>query len=496
MGIVRWSKREAAERVLGRTLAFVGNDPARRSGYVLKAIERIASGEKQTIIREWAQGWFEEGNPGCDFLAAVLSNIHPNVRRRFVARMIVSMLFRDREVGERSMQKYGVNPPYVMLVSPSMRCNYRCEGCYAASYTRKDDMRPEVFDRVLAEAEQIGTNFFSILGGEPFLYPDLLPVIRKHGRSFFQIYSNGSFIDEAEACELVELGNVAPQLSVNGPDEYTDETRGKGAFAQVMRAMDCLRQAGAVFGFSTLVTSRNADMICSEEWIDLLIRKGATYGWLFLYMPVGADCDTSLMPTPEQRNKVRAAMRLYRRTKPIIPLDFWSDGTLTGGCIAGGRLYFHVNHRGDVEPCIFCHFATHNVNSCTVADALGSPFFRAIRERQPFGYNTLLPCPMIDHPGKMWSIIQETGARATHEGAERIFTDLAGDIKDYSERVGRLMDEVWYRERYAGWAGHWTGLCGVPPARLETRRHEFEEATRFLLGEGNGQTEGEPTARV
>ena len=85
----------------------------------------------------------------------------------------------------------------------------------------------------------------------------------------------------------------------------------KGAFDQVMQAMDNLREAGCCFGFSTLVTRHNVDAICSEEWIDLLIEKGALYGWLFLYMPVGRDPDPSLMPTPEQRNQLRLALTAF-----------------------------------------------------------------------------------------------------------------------------------------------------------------------------------------
>jgi MoaA/NifB/PqqE/SkfB family radical SAM enzyme len=386
------------------------------------------------------------------------------------------MLFRDKEIDKRCLERYGITPPYTMLISPTMRCNYRCKGCYAASYERRDDMKPEVLDRVISEAEDIGINFFIVLGGEPFLYPELLNITRKHNRSFFQIYTNGSLIDKAMARKLVELDNIAPQVSINGPAEYTDASRVKGAFQQVTEAMDSLREEGCVFGFSTLVTSENVDAICSEEWIDLLIEKGALYGWLFLYMPVGADCDVSLMPTPEQRDKLRMVMRHYRQTKPILPIDFWNDGTLTGGCIAGGRLYFHVNHRGDVEPCIFCHFATHNINDCSLADSLASPFFMSIKESQPFGYNTLRPCPMIDYPQQMWSIIQQHHARPTHEGAEKMFTNFAPYIERYARGVQELMDDVWDKDNYHDWAAKWTSMCGIPPARLEARRQAYEES--------------------
>jgi MoaA/NifB/PqqE/SkfB family radical SAM enzyme len=440
------------------------------------AFDRVAKGEEQALVRDWVHNWLREGGPGREFLGRMLKNTHPNVRRRFIARMIVSLFFYDLEKREQYIQKHGIAPPRVMLVSPTMRCNYHCQGCYAASYERKDDMKSEVFDRILGEAEELGISFMTILGGEPFLYPELLDVLHKHNRCFFQIYTNGSLIDKALAQKLAELGNIAPQISVNGPLEYTDSSRGEGAFKQVMRAMDDLREAGCVFGFSTLVTRDNADAVCSDEWIDTLIEKGALYGWLFLYMPVGDDPDVNLMPTPEQRNRMRLMVRHIRQTKPILPADFWNDGTLTGGCIAGGKAYFHINHRGDVEPCIFCHFATHNINECTLAEALASPFFKTIREGQPFSYNTLRPCPMIDHPETMWRIINQQGARPTHEGAEKMFTTFAPDIKRYADRVKEIMDGVWDNEDYHDWAAKWEAQSIASPARFQALRKAYEES--------------------
>lgn len=473
--VVQRTKRELAERALGQALARLGNNPEKNAKYFLNAIDYIASGEKQGIIRDRIHKWINE-EAGKEFLGRILGHTHPNVRRRYLARMAVSMFFRDQNLSESCLQEYGINPPYAMLISPSMRCNYRCEGCYAASYERKDDMKPEVFDRVLSEAEALGINFFVVLGGEPFIYPELIDMIKKHDKSFFQVYTNGYFIDKKMAKTLVDLGNVAPQISVNGPAEYTDASRGKGSFDVCMQAMDNLREAGCVFGFSTLVTRQNVDAICSEEWIDLLIEKGALYGWNFLYMPVGGTPDIDLMPTPEQRNQLRLAMKHHRKTKPILPVDFWSDGPLTGGCIAGGRLYFHINHRGDVEPCIFVHFATHNIHNSSLAEALASPFFTSIKQSQPFSYNTLRPCPVIDHHQTMWDLIQQNNAKPTHEGAEKMFTELAPQMREYSDGVQRIMDDVWDNEDYHDWAARWETLCGIPPERLEQRRKEYEES--------------------
>ena len=468
-------RRTLAEKALGQALKYLGDDPDKNAGYVLKAVDHIASGEKQEMVRQWFHHWMRENGPGRQFLKRVVENTHPRVRQRYVARMVASMFFRDPEAPRRARKQFGIQPPPTMLISPTMRCNYRCQGCYAGSYERKDDMSPETFDRVLSEAEEMGINFFTILGGEPFIYPHLLEVIEKHDKSFYQVYTNASLIDEKTADKLVDLGNVAPQISINGPAEVTDAVRGKGSFDKCVRAMDLLREAGCAFGFSSLVTRRNMDIICSDHWIDFLIEKGALYGWMFLFMPVGNDPDMSLMPTPQQRNQMRMFQQYVRDNKPVLLVDFWNDGVLSGGCIAGGRLYFHVNHRGDVEPCIFCHFATDNIHEKSLKEALNSSFFRSIRSEQPFCYNTLRPCPMIDHPQTMWRIIRENNAKPTHEGAEVMFTRLAPEMTRYARGVQQVMDRAWHEEGYKDWAARWMQHCGLAPETIERRRREFEQ---------------------
>ncbi|MFP4667176.1 MAG: radical SAM protein [Desulfosalsimonas sp.] len=468
-------KRTMAEKVLGQALKYLGKDTDKNAKYVLKAMDHIASGEKQEMIRQWFHHWMREEGPGRQFLQRVVQNTHPRVRERYVARMVAGMFFRDPDAPRRAQEKFGLQPPAVMLISPTMRCNYRCEGCYAGSYERKDDMAPEVFDRVLTEAEEMGINFITILGGEPFVYPHLLDVIEKHPKSFYQVYTNASLIDEKTANRLVELGNVAPQISINGPREFTDAVRGKGSFDTCVRAMDRLYEAGCAFGFSSLVTRKNMDVICSDEWVDFLIEKGALYGWYFLFMPVGNEPDMELMPTPEQRDQMRRFQSYVRENKPLLLVDFWNDGVLSGGCIAGGRLYFHVNHRGDVEPCIFCHFATDNIHDKGLAEALNSEFFRGIRAEQPFCYNTLRPCPMIDHPQTMWRIIREHNAKPTHEGAETMFTQLAPEMKKYADGVRQVMNRAWEEDGYKHWAPRWMYHCGLEPENIERRRREFEE---------------------
>lgn len=104
------------------------------------------------------------------------------------------------------------------------------------------------------------------------------------------------------------------------------------------------------------MTTRNIETVTSNRFIEFMIEKGAVIGWYFLYIPVGNNYDLSLMPDANQRLYLKEKVQEIRQTKPLFAIDFWSDAPFVIGCIAGNR-YIHINHKGDIEPCIFTHFA-------------------------------------------------------------------------------------------------------------------------------------------
>ncbi len=130
--------------------------------------------------------------------------------------------------------------------------------------------------------------------------------------------------------------------------------------------MAILREKHLPFGVSCCYTSRNAEVIGSEEYFDQMIAWGARFCWLFTYMPVGKDAVPELMATAEQRKLMYEQVRRFRRTKPIFTMDFWNDGEYAGGCIAGGRRYLHINAGGDMEPCAFIHYSDSNIREKTL----------------------------------------------------------------------------------------------------------------------------------
>jgi hypothetical protein len=165
-------------------------------------------------------------------------------------------------------------------------------------------------------------------------------------------------------------------------------------------------------------------------------------------MPVGKAPDIKLMPTPKQRVMLFERGKKIRKKYPIFLIDFWNDAPLVGGCIAG-KYYMHITSSGDVEPCIFTHFAVDNVKDKTILEIIQSEYFTELRKRQPYDENLLLPCMWIDHPEVAREIHKKFNVYPTHEGADTILKNekIKKHLDKYSKEVKKEYDKIWAEEQ-------------------------------------------------
>jgi len=303
-------------------------------------------------------------------------------------------------------------------------------------------------ERIVTEAEELGVGFITFLGGEPFMWPDLLKLIENHPNMYFQVYSNGTLIDDKMAKKLNRLGNVILMLSIEGFEKETDSRRHPGVYHKVMDAMRALKKSKTPFGFSVAVTKENEPVVTSEKFIDFMIDQGALLGWYFLYMPVGCQPDLSLMATPEQRRHMLEFTNFVREHKPIFTIDFWNDAPYVGGCIAA-KFYAHINSQGWVEPCIFSHYAQTNIKNTSLEQAMNSEFFKAVREKQPYNDNLYLPCAWIDNPEISRDLVRRFKLHFTHPGADDILVkaDLIQGIDEYSQKIKAEFKKQWDQDK-------------------------------------------------
>lgn len=441
MGPTRNLSTALQRRTIDQMLRLATSDNKRGILLAAQLAEKLTPAHRKTEVN-WVIDQIRRETPALQLIRRIVRQLNPTMRRAAIESLVLNSLLRSSATRTAFTERTGVHTPVVLLISPTMRCNLRCEGCYAAGYSAAGELSPELFQSIIDQANAIGISFFTILGGEPFLRRDLLDVGAANPGSFFQVFTNGTLLREATIARMAGLGNMAPVISIEGDREATDARRGRGVYDKTLATMARLGDAGVAFGYSATVTRRNWRFLMSPEFFDDLIERGCIMGWNFLYMPVGRDPDVSLMLTPEERNEFREHVLALRKAKPLAALDFWGDSVYVGGCIAG-KWYAHVNSEGWLEPCIFAHFATHNLNECTLEEALTSDYFREIQRRQPFNENLLMPCMLIDNPHQSREIVALTGARPTHPGAESLLEELAPAIDDYAAEVERVYAPVW-----------------------------------------------------
>ncbi|MGO0122827.1 radical SAM protein [Desulfothermobacter acidiphilus] len=439
-----FAKRFVSEQILRQMFNYVDRDPEQNFPRILALAKKVAKQPHHKAHTEKIAAWYES-NPAVRFyINRLFERTHPNVKRRLVYNWFVNAMLLGIPRQQDLSAKLGVHIPNFFLMDPTSDCNLRCEGCWAGMYQHHDTLEFETLDRIINEAKELGIYWIVMSGGEPFKYPRLLELAGRHPDTAFMVYTNGTLITERVADSLVEIGNLSPAISLEGWREETDARRGKGVFDRIMRAMDLLRERGLIFGASITITRNNLDTVTSDEFIDFLVDKGVTYAWTFHYVPVGRNPNPELMITPEQRAYLARRIPYLRTHKPIQIADFWNDGELTGGCIAGGRMYFHITAKGDVEPCAFAHFSVDNIKEKSLLEVLRNPLFAAYQKRQPFCPNLLCPCPIIDNPQALRDIVAESGARPTHPGAESILQEpIASYLDRRAEAWRRLADEIW-----------------------------------------------------
>ena len=382
-------------------------------------------------------------------LKRAMGRANPHSRTKLIENLIINEMVRGQAQRNWITEQLGYEVPLLLVVSPTMRCPLRCYGCYSAEYARNSDLDYQTFDRILGEAKTLGNYFIVVSGGEPFVYEGIYDLWRKHSDIWFQVYTSGVALNDANVAKLAELGNVMPCISVEGFEAETDRRRGAGHFKKLLQAFERLRKAGIPFGISATATRENNELITSDEFVKFYADQGAFLGWYFQYMPIGREPIFDLVPTPEQRlTRLHRVLEL-REKYDILLADFWNDGPLVGGCIAGGRRYLHVNNAGDVEPCVFCQLSTDNLHDKSLLDVLRtSPLLAAIRKRQPYSDNYLRPCMIIDNPEVLQAVVDEAKPRETcRGGALRLVRDLKPKLLTYASQWKALSAPVW-REKY------------------------------------------------
>ncbi len=286
----------------------------------------------------------------------------------------------------KKAEKTGEHIPPFLIASITSKCNLHCAGCYSRCNHATVDAEPvsqltgEEWRRIFDEADELGISFILLAGGEPMLRRDVIESAAKIQGIFFPIFTNGTFMDEKYLDLFDNNRNLLPIMSIEGERGTTDARRGSGIYDRLIANMSAFRERGIIFGSSITVTTENVREVTSDAFLQNLSDRGCKAVIFVEFVPV-TDESKELAPRDAEREYLRAGVARLRRDHPeMVYISFPGDEKSSGGCVAAGRGFFHINSHGGAEPCPFSPYSDVNVRNTSLRSAMRSPLFTALQE--------------------------------------------------------------------------------------------------------------------
>jgi MoaA/NifB/PqqE/SkfB family radical SAM enzyme len=359
--------------------------------------------------------------------------------------------------GMRSVQAYkarlrrGEHFPPFLFISIISSCQLRCQGCWVDVEAPRKMLDLDALNRIVREAKKRGNSYFGLLGGEPFLHPQLLDLLAAHPDCYFQIFTNGQLITDEVARELRRVANASPLISIEGTTEVSDERRGRSkVLDRTLAGLEACRRHRLVTGVATSVCQTNFDLV-SEPWLRALIAKGVHYVWFHTYRVVGPHPSPHLALRPEQVLALRRFVVEMRSKLPLILVDAYWDDRGQALCPMATGVSHHIGPGGDIEPCPIIQFATESVRDGDVFDLMnGSAFLRDFRETAA---RTTRGCIVLERPDLVRELVVRHGARDTTQRATAMMEMEALVPRNSQHLPGQEVPEGHWAYRFA--KKHW-----------------------------------------
>ena len=255
--------------------------------------------------------------------------------------------------------------PFGLLAELTYACPLHCPYCSnplnLADY-REELTTPE-WQRVLAEARELGVLQLHLSGGEPLQRRDLVEIV--HSASELGLYTNlitsalGLSSRRAEQLHTAGLDHVQISIQADEP-ALSDRLAGTPSFERKIAAARLVKELGWPLTLNTVLHRHNIDRVArildvAEELRADRIELANTqyYGWAWRNRD-------ELLPSRAQLERaevvVRAARERLKRRMEIIYVipDYYSR--YPKPCMDGwGRRQLTVVPNGDVLPCPTAH---------------------------------------------------------------------------------------------------------------------------------------------
>lgn len=130
--------------------------------------------------------------------------------------------------------KHGIR---FLHIYPTMKCPLNCAYCYVDDVNKqKEELPLSFYEKLIKEVKEFGLELVDIAGGEPLVYPDIIPLIEMITGAGHKVrlVSNGLYLDRF-MMKIKNMNQIDLHISLDSPnEEIQDKVRSyKGLYKKV-----------------------------------------------------------------------------------------------------------------------------------------------------------------------------------------------------------------------------------------------------------------------
>ncbi len=210
--------------------------------------------------------------------------------------ILSGLLTKEKPNTEGMIKRVYVDPPLrVVFLELTKKCNLRCEHCYVPDYNTSDNKIKtnqiklnNVYD-LIAQIHEMGVMELQLTGGEPFILPYILDIIKEVQRKLIpcSIFTNGTLMTE-KIFRYISKNNYGLifYISLDGYQKTHDFfRRAPGSFDKTIKTVRKLIQIGCDVRINTVISKHNiAEM---PKFIEFIKNEFGVLHRLVSVEPIG-----------------------------------------------------------------------------------------------------------------------------------------------------------------------------------------------------------------
>lgn len=306
---------------MARALDYLERDPDANLPRLMEWVDRYAGERLPLPYRDlFHQVMTDPDNNWHRLIRSMYTDIDNRVLKKIFENFVIHGEVLDWPTKKEQGLLNQDQSPWSVIISPSFPCNMDCTGCGASIFGVRPSMEFDSLDQELEARKARGCHLFIFSAGNPLSQQEeIIALCNKHSDCVFAAFTPPGDITPSLCADLLRVGNLFPAIQVDVDP------------VDAQRASDLLKSYKLPFGVACRCTADNWERVATEEYYDRVIDSGAKFCWFFTCPAYGGPAS----PSQEQLVDLHRRIQAFRKTKPLLTLDFW-DGPSPSAAPQGG----------------------------------------------------------------------------------------------------------------------------------------------------------------